>query len=413
MRVLALGAAGAMGAAAVETAAGLLGVEQIVIADRDGAAAAAVARRFADARVPVTARTLDVTDAAALRGALSRADLVLNTVGPYYRFGRAVLRAAIDTGTHYLDICDDWEPTVDMLGSDQEARDAGVCAVVGMGASPGISNLLAALAADELDTVLDAYTAWPVDVPGAGADDALLTDGRPTAAAVHWMQQSSGTISAVAAGRLVAQRPLRAVELTLPGGRRGTAYTIGHPEPITLQRSLNPTGDAANLMVVTPWTLAYLEMLRRDIDAGLLTNEAAAEELASPSLGRMVRSVPTAMRTRGPGNLPPFFAALSGTRDGREYRVLAHLSPEETGGVRMLFGDMARATGIPLALGMSQVIDGSARRPGVHPPEAVIDARRFFADLGREFGGSAAPVVIEREPGGITAGRVERGVTSG
>ncbi|MFE3024492.1 saccharopine dehydrogenase family protein [Nocardia tengchongensis] len=399
MKVLALGAAGAMGAAAVETATHLLGVEGIVIADRDGRAAETVARRLAAAPIPVTSRPLDVTDAPALRDALSKVDLVLNTVGPYYRFGRTVLEAAIDTGTHYLDICDDWEPTLDMLGLDDAARAAGVCAIVGMGASPGISNLLAALAAAELDTVHDAYTAWPVDVPGAGEDESLLTDGQPTAAAVHWMQQSSGTISAVAAGRLVSQRPLRPVELTLPGGRHGTAYTVGHPEPITLQRSLKPIGDAANLMVVMPTTLAYLEVLRRDIDAGALTNEAAARELTRPTLGRIARSVPTALRTRGPGNLPPFFAALSGRRAGRDHRVLAHLDPSMAGGIDKLFSDMARATGIPLALGMSQVIDGRARRPGVHPPESVIDAPSFFTDLGREFGGGS-PVVIEQEPVG-------------
>ncbi|MEU1204504.1 saccharopine dehydrogenase NADP-binding domain-containing protein [Nocardia sp. NPDC005825] len=397
MRVLALGAAGAMGAAAVETAVRLLGVERVEIADRDGDAAAAAARRLAGAPVPVTARTLDVTDDHALRQALSHADLVLNTVGPYYRFGRTVLRAAIETGTHYLDICDDWEPTVDMLDLDPHARAAGVCAIVGMGASPGVSNLLAALAGAELDTVFDAYTAWPVDVPGAGAEDALATAGPPSAAAVHWMQQFSGTISTVAAGRLTAQPPLRAVELTLPGGRRGTAYTVGHPEPITLQRSLKPLGDAANLMVITPFTLAYLDVLRRDIDAGVLTAETAAEQLVRPTLGRIARSVPTAVRTRGPGNLPPFFAALSGTRDGHEYRVLAHLGRSGDESIGTLFDDMARATGIPLALGMSQVIDGTARRPGVHPPEAVIDPERFFQELGREFGSAGPMVSIERE----------------
>ncbi|MGW4248314.1 saccharopine dehydrogenase family protein, partial [Nocardia sp. NPDC004722] len=289
MRVLALGGAGAMGAAAVETATRLLGVERIVIGDRDGAAAQAAARRYCDARVPVSALTVDVTHGPALRDALTQVDLVLNTVGPYYRFGRMVLRAAIDTGTHYLDICDDWEPTLDMLDLDEQARTAGVCAVVGMGASPGVSNLLAALAAAELDTVIDAYTAWPVDVPDTGGEELLCAGERPSAAAVHWMRQSSGAISAVAAGRLTAQRPLRPVTLTLPGGRRGTAYTVGHPEPITLQRSLNPVGDAANLMVVTPWTLGYLEVLRRDIDAGLLTDETAAAQLSRPSLGRLAR----------------------------------------------------------------------------------------------------------------------------
>ncbi|WP_040809700.1 saccharopine dehydrogenase family protein [Nocardia concava] len=400
MKVLALGGAGAMGAAAVETASTLLGVTRIVIADRNERAATAAAVRLSGARVPVSAMALDVTDAVALRDALSRVDVVLNTVGPYYRFGLTVLRAAIDTGTHYLDICDDWEPTVEMLALDGAARDAGVCAIVGMGASPGISNLLAALAAAELDTVIDAYTAWPVDVPGTGDEELLQADGTPPAAAVHWMQQTSGTITAVAAGRLAEQRPLRPVVLTLPGGRRGTAYTVGHPEPITLQRSLKPVGDAANLMIVTPWTLAYLDVLRRDIDAGVLTNETAAGQLARPSLGRLARSVPRAVRAKGPGDLPPFFAALSGVRAGRECRVLAHLdrSVVENGPAGSLFGDMARATGIPLALGLSQLIDGTARRPGVHPPEEVVDPRRFFADLGRELGSIGSPVVMEREP---------------
>ncbi|MEX3649912.1 saccharopine dehydrogenase NADP-binding domain-containing protein, partial [Mycolicibacterium porcinum] len=280
MRVLALGGAGAMGAVAVRTAAYGGGVEHIVVADRDLAAAERLARELADAAVPVSACRVDVTDGAGLRDALGEADLVLNTVGPYYRFGLTVLRAAIDTGTHYLDICDDWEPTVQMLELDAPARAAGVTAVIGMGASPGVSNLLAAAAAAPLDSVRDVYTAWPVDVTAggeeAGRDQLIGPDGSPTAAAVHWMQQSSGTIAGVEAGAVTQQRPLRPVSITVPGGRRGTAYTVGHPEPVTLQRTLKPTGESANLMVISPSALAYLDVLRRGIDGGRLTNEAAA-----------------------------------------------------------------------------------------------------------------------------------------
>lgn len=104
MRVLALGGAGAMGAVAVRTAACAGIAEHIVVADRDHAAAQRLARDLSAAPVPISARGIDITDDAELRRALSEADLVLNTVGPYYRFGLTVLRAAIDTGTHYLDI---------------------------------------------------------------------------------------------------------------------------------------------------------------------------------------------------------------------------------------------------------------------------------------------------------------------
>jgi len=400
MRILALGGSGAVGAVVVRLAAQLPGVEEIVIADRDVAAVHRLCGQLADAPARVSAAQVDVTDDAGLRRALGPADLVVNTVGPYYRFGVPVLRAAIAAQTHYVDICDDWEPTVQMLELDETASAAGICAVIGMGASPGVSNLLAVTAAAELDTVRDAYTAWPVDVPGMGGDGAevlLGPDGRPSAAAVHWMLQSSGKICAVRDGQLTFERPLRPVGLALPRGRRGTAYTVGHPEPITLRRTLGLSGEAVNLMVIRPRTLAYLDVLRRDTDRRRLTHETAAMQFAKPNLLRYLKSVPLSLRSKGPGNLPPFFAAVSGTRAGRDHMVLAHL--DLSGAAAGLFGDMARATGIPLAVGLAQIVDGTARRPGVHPPDAVIDTPRFFTDLARELDGPAERplVIVERD----------------
>ncbi|MEU8923618.1 saccharopine dehydrogenase NADP-binding domain-containing protein [Kitasatospora sp. NPDC048545] len=393
MKVLALGGAGATGRVAARVAAGLPGVHELVIADRDLPAARRAAAALAAATVvPVRAQRVDVTDPAGLHAALGAADAVLNTVGPYYRFGLDVLRAAIRARTDYLDICDDWEPTVAMLELDGEARAAGVRAVIGMGASPGVSNLLAARAAARLDTLTDVYTAWPVDAgprPGGSPPDTSppepsLRDanGAVSAAAVHWMQQISGTVAAVEDGRIVRRPPLRPVTLDLPGGHRGTAYTVGHPEPVTLHRSLRPTGEAANLMVVRAGTAAYLDVLRADLDAGRLSNETAAADLDGPTLRRVLRAAGRAPRLRGPGTLPPFFAAATGTRDGRPAAALARLT-----GADGLLADMAEATGVPAGLALAQLLDGTVGPAGVHPPEAAVDAERFFRDLARECPG--------------------------
>ncbi|MTE13471.1 hypothetical protein GLP40_11885 [Nocardia sp. CT2-14] len=160
--------------------------------------------------------------------------------------------------------------------------------------------------------------------------------------------------------------------------------------------------EAVNLMVITPWTVAHLDTLRRDIDRGRLTNEQAALAFAKPQTRRILRSLPTAMCSKGPGTLPPFFAAVSGLRRGLPHMALAHLNLAlpQTDPAHGLLGDMARVTGIPLALGMSQVIDGIARRPGAHAPDAVIDPARFFADLDRvlERDTSAPLYLIEQEP---------------
>ncbi|MFD0360041.1 saccharopine dehydrogenase family protein [Nocardia sp. GCM10030253] len=418
MKVLALGGCGAMGAMAVRTAATLRGVHEIVVADRDLAAAQALAHELADSGADAHACRVDVTDRAALHRVFAEADVVLNTVGPYYRFGLSVLRAAIDTGTHYLDICDDWEPTVQMLDFDDDARAAGVCAIIGMGASPGVSNLLAARAARELDSLADIYTAWPVDVPTMTGADTQLTgpDGTPTAAAVHWMQQISGTVAVVRAGDIVREPPLRPVTLAVPGGRAGTAYTVGHPEPVTLRRTLAPSGTAANLMVITPGTAAYLDGLRTDLDRGTLTNESAAVALAEPTMRRGLRSMVRSVGFKSPGTLPPFFAVAYGSKNGDPHAVLAHLD----GGASLSEGaaltdDMARATGIPLALSLAQLVDGVAIRPGVHPPEGIIDIDRFFDDLAAHLDPERqrGRVVVEQCPIGTLppVGRRDHGLS--
>ncbi|MEV6066725.1 saccharopine dehydrogenase NADP-binding domain-containing protein [Nocardia sp. NPDC052001] len=398
MKVLALGGPGAMGAVAVRTAARLPGIEEIVVADRDLDAARRLAAELCTGTRAVRAQRVDVTDSAALHGALRDADVVLNTVGPYYRFGLPVLRAAIATGTHYLDLCDDWEPTLRMLELDPAAREAGVCAVIGMGASPGVSNLLAIAAASALDTVADIYTAWPVDVPRGSTGELPLDDGaHPPAALMHWMEQISGTITVVRQGRTTREPPMRPVRLELPGDRRGTGYTVGHPEPVTLHRTLRPGGEAANLMIVTPGTAAFLDILRRDIDRGKLTNETAAAQLLKPGLLRGIRSLSTAGRFQSPGTLPPFFAAAHGRKDDRPHTTLAYLAGESAADTPLFIDDMSRATGIPLALGLSQLIDGGHRRPGVHPPESAIDPDRFFGDLRPHLGlpGEGPALIVE------------------
>ena len=281
-RIVVLGGAGNMGRVAVRTAASLDGIREVIIADRDLAAAEKIASETASsAKVRVHAEQIDVTDSMTLRRLLSEAGAVLNTTGPFHKFGVPILRAAIEARTHYLDICDDWEPTLEMMREHQNATNAGVVAVIGMGASPGVSNLLAKVAARELDEVIDLYTAWPLDVPIAGVsiseDKELLVDqsGKPSAAVLHLMQQISGAIRVVEGG-LIDRPPLDAVEIDYPGRGRGMAYTVGHPEPLTMCATLGIRGRSACLMILTTQALSLLKDLNAALDQKSLTNEQAA-----------------------------------------------------------------------------------------------------------------------------------------
>jgi lysine 6-dehydrogenase len=323
---------------------------------------------------------VDPDDATALCAILDSVDLVVNAIDSD-RSGTAVLEAAIHTGTHYLDACDDCDHTARMLDLHDRATAAGVCAVIGMGASPGVTNLLAACAGRELDFLEDVYTAWPVDVPEVGGDVDL---GEPRGAAERWMRQLSGISVVLRAGQLCDEQPMRTVTLDLPRGRRGTAYTAGGPEPTTLCRTLAPAGNCASLMVIPPGTAAYLDVLRRDIDRKRLTPARAAEQLDKPTLRRTLRSLVSASKFKGPGTLPSFFATASGTKGGDRRVVLAALSDyADPAGPAPLTANLARFVGIALGLALFQVVDDVRRQAGVHPPEAVVEPYRFFSDLDR------------------------------
>lgn len=363
MKIVCLGAAGGMGSRAAQELATLPGIDQLVLADRT--------------RLGRVDTEVDVTDADGLRHVLADADVVLNCTGPFYRFGVPVLEAALDTSTMYVDICDDPEPTLAMFELDQRAREAGVGALIGMGASPGLSNLLAARAARHLDSVTDCYTVWPLDVPspgqhGATMDEARDANGRPSAAAIHLMEQISGAIGVVEQGRRQLRAPLEPIAIDFPGGGSGTAYTVGHPEPLTLHGSLGITGRAANAMLVKRSTAPYLNAIGRDIDRGALTHAAAAEAVLSPPLGRQLKALLASARYRDAGSLPGFFVLLRGERDGTSRTVGCRMTSTPAG--------MAAATAIPAVLAIAQLLE-QPLPPGVHPPETVIDGDRLLTDL--------------------------------
>ena len=93
MKVLALGGSGGMGRYAVETALTFDGIEQIIVADINEEAANSYANSLPDKVVGIG---LDVTDRSKLTEIMLNVDVVLNTVGPFFKYGPPVLEAAID-----------------------------------------------------------------------------------------------------------------------------------------------------------------------------------------------------------------------------------------------------------------------------------------------------------------------------
>jgi saccharopine dehydrogenase-like NADP-dependent oxidoreductase len=354
-----------MGRYAVATALRYSFVGQIIIADRDEGRAAA----FAAACGPkASAVSLDAEDEDALRHLLRGADVVLNTAGPFYRFGIKVLCAAIEAGCHYLDINDDWEPTLEMLEMDERARRAGVTAVVGMGASPGVSNLLAAKAMRQLDRVDAVYTGWNLEGTRAEHhEDATGTaqPHAPSAAIVHFLHQITGTIRIRRDGAFVDSKPIEEVRLECPGVFAGCGWTVGHPEALTLPRYRPEIRNSMNLMLASRAVITVLKGVAQAIDTGQLTESDAAAMLTQPL------SEPESAAEAQPAPGPPLFAVALGVRNGKPATAGALVQAAPAGG-------MGGATGVPLAVGLDLVARHRITRAGVFAPEAAVNPDAFF-----------------------------------
>ncbi|WP_169980120.1 saccharopine dehydrogenase family protein [Microbispora sp. H10836] len=163
MRVLLVGAGG-VGTAITRIAARRSFFDHMVVTDYDLSRAEAAVAALGEAGARFSARRVDASDEAAVAALLAehRCDVLLNATDP--RFVMPLFRAALSAGAHYLDMAmslsrPDPERPHEVcgvkLGDAQfemaaEWEKAGRLALVGIGVEPGLSDVFARYAADEL-----------------------------------------------------------------------------------------------------------------------------------------------------------------------------------------------------------------------------------------------------------------------
>ncbi|HEV2590913.1 MAG TPA: saccharopine dehydrogenase C-terminal domain-containing protein [Gaiellaceae bacterium] len=156
MRVVVVGAGG-VGSAAAAIAARRSFFERMVVADVDATRAQ---RAIAGLGDRFEAESVDAGDVDALVALLesSRTDAVLNACDP--RFNPPLLAAALRAGVTYLDMAMTLSRPGVLLGSEQFDQDAqwaeaGLLCLAGIGVEPGLSDVFARYAADNLFSEID------------------------------------------------------------------------------------------------------------------------------------------------------------------------------------------------------------------------------------------------------------------
>ena len=368
MKVLALGGSGGMGRFSSFAISNYPNILKVTIADLNEANAIEFSNHFDDR---FTGIGLDVTNKEHLEKVMSDHDVVLNTTGPFFKFGLPILKSAINCKCHYFDICDDWEPTEEMLKLNDEALKNDITAIVGLGASPGISNLLGLKAMNELDETESIITGW--DVSSAKPEDESSQKGT-NAAMEHGLQQISGEIKVYKDKKYKLTKPLEKIKIHYPGRGNHNVFIFGHPEAITFPHHFNDLKESVNACHGSNQSNIYIiKILRWFLDKKLISfNQGASllelleRKIGTPSIEKQIEG------------LPSIYGLARGLKDNKKASVAVTLSEEE---LSNSWG-MGAITGFPLAFGLKLLLESKINKKGVFAPEGgAINPDDFFSLL--------------------------------
>ncbi len=362
-KVVVLGGCGGVGSVAVRALASADYFDELVIADVRGDEAKSAASAYN--KTGVSGVAVDATSASSLAATIKGASVVLNCIGPFYRFGPPTLQAAIHARINYVDICDDLKPTVRMLEMDDAARQAGICALIGMGNSPGLANVFARLCADVL---LDRVES---------VDIMHIHGGEPEegpAVVKHRIHAMVNDIPLFIDGKFIQVRQLDASGQAYVQDTEfrnvGTfpVYPYPHPETITLPKHIPGLRRATNLGVIFP--LSYFRLTQDMVRVGACSEEPIVvqgqkvvplEFSVAHVISQRARLLKEA-GVSGPGGC--LKVVVGGYKGGEQRTIVLSLSSKSAGA--------GEGTGIPAAAGAVLMGRGAITAKGVVPPEAAV-----------------------------------------
>ncbi|MEX2707184.1 MAG: saccharopine dehydrogenase NADP-binding domain-containing protein [Candidatus Freyrarchaeum guaymaensis] len=376
MNILVLGGAGYMGSEIANQLVKRCDAE-ITISDIDSKGLNKVATKLGDR---VTTRVINVNDLNDLVLLMKSSDIVVSAIGPFYKYGVKIVKACIQAGVNFVDINDDYDATQEVLSLDEEAKKAGVTAVIGLGASPGFTNMLAKYGADKLDKVQDIHIFW--------SESSVDPTGR--AAMEHWFHIIAGEVPMFKDGKWVNVKGLsdpEVIEFHSPIGSLEVYYT-GHPEPVTLPRYIKGVKNVTIKGGLYPPSIMRVWKVLTEVGFGSKEDFRIKDDLSMPLRELLVRLL-RAM----PHFAPEFFNELY-TQATEKYQGYAGAIKVEVIGEKQgekmqytydTVSDSVRlGTAIPAALGTIMILRGEVKVDGVLAPEGAIDSKMFISEIKNE-----------------------------
>ena len=365
MRVLVLGGAGAVCNETTRDLAEFSDFGEIVVADYNMEAAQALVNEIGDQRL--TALHFDAEDYDAMLKLFPGFDVVVN--GLPWKYDLPVTKACVAVGVNGLDVSteeDQWD-------YDLEAKEKDILFIPGVGATPGITNVMARSGADQMDQVDEVkinFAAFRCPAPAPGLLITFLWEFHPETEERTYYKD----------GEFIWVGPFEGLQMVnFPGqiGEQEVCY-IPHPETRTMPKSLG----AKAVSVKGCFPPHAMRLAKAMLESGLYSEEPitvkGVETTSFEMMHEILLELPETKQT-------PLWAYglvvdVIGKRDGRDITIRfwsQHPPMEEWGGKAAYYKNIA----IPLSIGAQMIARGDIQAKGVLPPESVLDPGIFFAEL--------------------------------
>ena len=381
MKTLVLGASGQIGAYGVQDLVEYAKAEVIASSRKLDNVKRAMTDLNLSNKVQMMELDASNTEAVARVIKAEKVDTVMNCA--WYQTNLAVMEACLKGGAHYTDLGGFFDTCLKQLEHDKDWKDAGINATIGLGSTPGLTNVAGAAGSAKLDTVdtINIYCAWgntlPVKEPGWPGYSIRTVLDEFTQEPVMWLD-----------GKHVKQ-PVLSGETTVtmqePIGKV-VAYYVKHSEPATLGRYVGKGCRNVTFRIGFPSTdFATFKTLR---SLGFADTEGIQFGATKVSPVDYLTAMYQRAIAKSRHEPPPreeyeydaFKIDVFGTGKGApatvSYDIITWNDPEK--GI-----PSSRDTSVPPAVVSHWQSTGKIKPPGVFPPEATIDPEGFFKEMGK------------------------------
>ena len=379
MSILILGASGQIGGFCVQDLIEFCGEKDIIASSRK---MSNVKKAMDDLKLTkkIKLMELDANDKGKVLETIKKEKVQSVVNCAWYQTNLGVMDACLKGGATYTDLGGFFDTCLKQLELHKKWKDAGINATIGLGSTPGMTNIAGAAGAKRLDSVdaIDIVCAWgntlPVKEAGWPGYSIRTVLDEFTQESVQWID-----------GKYQKQRILGGemdVLMPEPIGKV-KAYFIKHSEPATMGKYLNAKRVTFRIGFPQQDMNTFLTLRALGFADTNLLDASGAKVSPLDYLTAMYQKGVSDGRAAPPKEkfeYDMFRIDCAGKKDGMPatatYFIVTWNDPER--GV-----SSARDTSVPPAIVAHWQRTKKIKESGVFPAEATVDPEAFFKELGK------------------------------